>query len=60
MSENIQDCSLETSFSFFQKTLVNRPSLGIFPGADWPEKLKSVLLSVSEFHLNKKIQPLVT
>ncbi|XP_060530029.1 4-aminobutyrate aminotransferase, mitochondrial isoform X2 [Cylas formicarius] len=29
------------------KTLVNRPALGVFPGDYWPEKLRSVLLSVS-------------
>ncbi|CAH0555323.1 unnamed protein product [Brassicogethes aeneus] len=29
------------------KALVNRPALGVFPGAYWPEKLRSVLLSVS-------------
>jgi len=29
------------------KALVNRPSLGIFPGADWPNLLKTVLLSVA-------------
>ncbi|KAF2899195.1 hypothetical protein ILUMI_06982 [Ignelater luminosus] len=29
------------------KSLVNRPALGVFPGEDWPKKLKNVLLSVS-------------
>uniref|UniRef100_A0A0A9YM18 (S)-3-amino-2-methylpropionate transaminase n=1 Tax=Lygus hesperus TaxID=30085 RepID=A0A0A9YM18_LYGHE len=29
------------------KTIANRPALGVMPGADWPEKLKSVLLSVA-------------
>ena len=29
------------------KTLVNRPALGVFPGADWPLKLQSVLMKVS-------------
>lgn len=29
------------------KTLVNRPALGVFPGEDWPDKLKNVLLSVA-------------
>ncbi|XP_034937989.1 4-aminobutyrate aminotransferase, mitochondrial [Chelonus insularis] len=27
-----------------QRTIINRPALGVFPGADWPKKLKSVLL----------------
>jgi hypothetical protein len=31
---------------FFQKTIVNRPALGVFPGADWPKKLKNILLQV--------------
>ncbi|XP_068086216.1 4-aminobutyrate aminotransferase, mitochondrial [Anabrus simplex] len=29
------------------KSVVNRPALGVFPGADWPKKLKSVLMSVA-------------
>lgn len=29
------------------RALVNRPALGVFPGADWPEKLQKVLLSVA-------------
>ncbi|XP_076265211.1 4-aminobutyrate aminotransferase, mitochondrial-like [Rhynchophorus ferrugineus] len=29
------------------KSLINRPALGVFPGYDWPEKLRSVLLSIS-------------
>ncbi|KAJ9590333.1 hypothetical protein L9F63_027829, partial [Diploptera punctata] len=29
------------------KTIVNRPALGVFPGADWPNKLKNVLLQIS-------------
>lgn len=29
------------------KSLINRPALGVFPGADWPHKLQSVLMSVS-------------
>lgn len=29
------------------KSLINRPALGILPGADWPAKLKSVLMSVA-------------
>lgn len=32
---------------YFQKALVNRPALGVFPGDYWPGKQKSVLLSVS-------------
>lgn len=31
----------------FQKSLVNRPALGVFPAADWPAKLRNVLLSVA-------------
>lgn len=27
--------------------LVNRPALGIFPGADWPNRLQNVLMSVA-------------
>ncbi|KAK0074912.1 hypothetical protein PV325_007643 [Microctonus aethiopoides] len=27
-----------------QRTIVNRPALGVFPGADWPNRLKNVLL----------------
>lgn len=29
------------------KSLINRPALGVFPGADWPQKLQSVLMNVS-------------
>ncbi|CAB3242147.1 unnamed protein product [Arctia plantaginis] len=29
------------------KALVNRPALGVFPGLDWPQKLKNVLMSVA-------------
>ncbi|XP_017777077.1 PREDICTED: 4-aminobutyrate aminotransferase, mitochondrial [Nicrophorus vespilloides] len=29
------------------RTLINRPALGVFPGEDWPKKLKDVLLAVS-------------
>ncbi|KAL1502455.1 hypothetical protein ABEB36_007594 [Hypothenemus hampei] len=29
------------------RALINRPALGVFPGHDWPEKLRSVLLNVS-------------
>ncbi|XP_028170076.1 4-aminobutyrate aminotransferase, mitochondrial, partial [Ostrinia furnacalis] len=34
------------------KALVNRPALGVFPSKDWPEKVKSVLLSVAPQGLN--------
>ncbi|KAG8036223.1 hypothetical protein G9C98_004803, partial [Cotesia typhae] len=27
-----------------QRVIVNRPALGVYPGADWPKKLKDVLL----------------
>lgn len=29
------------------KTLINRPALGVFPGQDWPELLKNVLMPVA-------------
>uniref|UniRef100_A0A6M2DCA7 (S)-3-amino-2-methylpropionate transaminase n=1 Tax=Xenopsylla cheopis TaxID=163159 RepID=A0A6M2DCA7_XENCH len=29
------------------KTLINRPALGVFPGAEWPNMLKNVLMSVA-------------
>lgn len=29
------------------KTLINRPALGVFPGAKWPEQLQNVLMSVA-------------
>lgn len=32
--------------------LVNRPALGVFPGEDWPNRLKSVLMSVAPKGLN--------
>lgn len=35
------------SNTFLQRSLVNRPALGVFPGADFPSKLKDVLLSIS-------------
>lgn len=31
----------------FQRALVNRPALGVFPGADWPQKLKDTLMAVA-------------
>ncbi|XP_021937184.1 4-aminobutyrate aminotransferase, mitochondrial isoform X2 [Zootermopsis nevadensis] len=34
------------------KTIVNRPALGVFPGADWPKKLKNILLQVAPSGLN--------
>ncbi|KAK6637950.1 hypothetical protein RUM44_008373 [Polyplax serrata] len=34
------------------KTLINRPALGVFPGADWPDKLKNVLISIAPKGLN--------
>ncbi|XP_028041663.1 4-aminobutyrate aminotransferase, mitochondrial [Bombyx mandarina] len=34
------------------KSLINRPALGVFPSADWPEKLKNVLLSVGPVGLD--------
>ncbi|PNF26502.1 4-aminobutyrate aminotransferase, mitochondrial, partial [Cryptotermes secundus] len=34
------------------KTIVNRPALGVFPGADWPKKLKNILLQVAPPELN--------
>lgn len=27
-----------------QKIMANRPALGVFPGKDWPNKLKKILL----------------
>ncbi|CAG9771088.1 unnamed protein product [Ceutorhynchus assimilis] len=29
------------------RALINRPALGVYPGHDWPEKLRNVLLNVS-------------
>lgn len=29
------------------KTLINRPALGVFPGEDWPTKLKNVLIPIA-------------
>jgi 4-aminobutyrate aminotransferase/(S)-3-amino-2-methylpropionate transaminase len=29
------------------KTLINRPALGVFPGADWPAQLQNVLMPVA-------------
>lgn len=29
------------------KTLINRPALGVFPGQDWPDKLKNVLMPIA-------------
>lgn len=30
-----------------QKTLINRPALGVFPSVDWPQRLRNVLISVA-------------
>ncbi|XP_050436983.1 4-aminobutyrate aminotransferase, mitochondrial [Adelges cooleyi] len=30
-----------------KRAIVNRPALGVFPGADWPAKLRSTLMSVA-------------
>lgn len=36
---------LKLSFFFkLQKIIANRPALGIFPGKEWPDKLKKILL----------------
>lgn len=32
--------------------MVNRPALGVFPGADWPERLRTILMSVAPKGLN--------
>jgi len=29
------------------KTLVNRPALGFYPGVEWPDMLRRVLLAVA-------------
>lgn len=29
------------------KSLINRPALGVFPGADWPAKLQNVLMPIA-------------
>lgn len=29
------------------RALINRPAIGVYPGQDWPQKLRSVLLDVS-------------
>lgn len=29
------------------KAMINRPALGVFPGADWPAKLRHILLNVA-------------
>ncbi|XP_075970086.1 4-aminobutyrate aminotransferase, mitochondrial-like [Anticarsia gemmatalis] len=31
----------------YLRSMVNRPALGVFPGIEWPEKLRSVLMSVA-------------
>ncbi|XP_050532921.1 4-aminobutyrate aminotransferase, mitochondrial [Daktulosphaira vitifoliae] len=35
-----------------KKAIVNRPALGVFPGSDWPEKLRKTLLSVAPKGMN--------
>lgn len=30
----------------WQRTLVNRPALGVYPGGDWVQELKDSVLSV--------------
>ncbi|KAK9504668.1 hypothetical protein O3M35_010949 [Rhynocoris fuscipes] len=35
------------------KTIVNRPALGVFPGKDWPNRLKNSLLSIAPAGLNQ-------
>lgn len=34
----------------FQKIIANRPALGVFPGKDWPNKLKRILLKKEVTH----------
>ncbi|CAG9585485.1 unnamed protein product [Danaus chrysippus] len=34
------------------RSLINRPALGVFPGSDWPQKLRSVLMEVAPSGLN--------
>lgn len=40
-------------FLWLQKSLVNRPALGVFPSGDWPDKVKKVLLSVAPSNLSQ-------
>jgi 4-aminobutyrate aminotransferase/(S)-3-amino-2-methylpropionate transaminase len=35
------------------RTLVNRPALGFYPNAEWPDMLRRVLLSVAPPGLNQ-------
>jgi len=35
------------------RTLVNRPALGFYPGVEWPDMLKRVLLSIAPKDLNQ-------
>lgn len=35
------------------KILINRPALGVFPGKDWPNKLKNVLMPIAPKGLNQ-------
>lgn len=32
---------------FLQKSLINRPALGVFPGEDWPKKIENLLKTVN-------------
>ncbi|KAG8261300.1 hypothetical protein J6590_076550 [Homalodisca vitripennis] len=43
---SIVSCS-ETTFNLSLRAVLNRPALGVFPNADWPAKLKNVLLGVA-------------
>lgn len=44
-------CQSKANIFTFQRALINRPALGVFPGQDWPGKLKDVLLSVAPIGL---------
>lgn len=44
---------LRNQMLFFISALVNRPALGVFPGEDWPKKLKNSLLAVAPKGLNQ-------
>ena len=35
------------------KTLVNRPALGFYPGVEWPDMLRRVLLAIAPPGLNQ-------
>ena len=38
------------NISIIQKAITNRPALGVFPGVDWVDRLKRVLISVSKYY----------